>query len=324
MKTKRLLFILFTLFTTNNIVFSQKPGDAEIQKAKDNFSKGDFAGWLAESEKAAKLGHMDGYAFIALAYDPVFAATITYPETKDATKALVNYKKSADLGHVSSAYTAGEMIRLGEGTTASMEGSLVYYKRAYELGHPKAGSTIYLVMDKNFEKYKAFLAECVGKKNYNAARELSTIYILGEIAPTDITEAKKWLEIGVNNKHGGCTYVMGYLYRNGMKAAASDGKVTLNNKEADIPKAIEYFKKGAEYGSIESIRALGEMYMMGLETTQDYAASFKYYDMGCNLNDGFSCFQCSALIVNEYVKMDMSKGAEYSTKALNLGYTPGK
>lgn len=43
-------FLAALLFSST--VYSQKPGDAEIQKAKEGYGKGDLQGWLNEAEKA--------------------------------------------------------------------------------------------------------------------------------------------------------------------------------------------------------------------------------------------------------------------------------
>jgi uncharacterized protein len=318
MKKISFLFLLISFS-----VFSQIPGEAEFQKAQAAFNDRDYQVWFDESLKAAEKGHPEGLLYVAYAYDPFYAKNYPVPAQKDDKKAFEYYKKSGDKGSGYGAFTTGELYRLGEGTTKDDKMALDYYKKAYELGYTEAGPTIYQMLGANASNYIAYLESCVQKKLFHAAEDLGFIYIKDEIITSDIPTAMKWLEIGDKNNHAGCIYIIAYLYRNGFKKG-TDGKVTLNDKDANIPKAIEFYTKAANLGNVPSMNNLAEMYLQGLETKQDSAKAFEWFEKACNVNNGYACYMCSMMIVNQYITKPQEDAAKFSERALKLGYMPGK
>lgn len=303
-------------------VRAQKPGETEYKKADTALKEKDFQAWFDESQKAAEKGHEGGLFFLGLAYDPEYSGQITVPKDKNAEKAFGYYKKSGDAGSYLGAYTTAMMYRDGNGIKQNRENAAEYFKKAYELGHSGALSSLYSVLS-DTDKFTAYLKDCISRKNYDAARELAVIYIQGNIVTADVGEAVKWLEIGEKNNHAGCIYVLGYLYRNGFKKAA-DGKVVVNDKDADKSKAIEYYTKAGNLGNIESMNNLGEMYIQGLETAQDMKKAFYWFGKACDAEDGYSCYMCSFMISQEYVDKPMEESGKYLKKSMELGYDPTK
>jgi TPR repeat protein len=310
-------FFLFNILSLS--VFSQMPGQTELENAIDAYNNENYQTWYDESLKAANKGNAEGMLNVAYAIDPYYADRFPFPLNKDAAKALEYYKKSGDAGNVEGAYTTGELYRLGEGTTKNEEQAIVYYKKAYELGHPEAANTIYQMVGK--DKYLLYLSDCVARKNYEAAKELAIIYISGEMVDANIAEAMKYLELGDKGNHGGCQYVLGYLYRNGFKKAP-DGVVSLSNENADVEKAVYYFNIAANNGSTEALNNLGEMYMSGMEISEDFEKSFINFEKSCELNSGYGCYMCGMMISTGYVSRNQEDVEFYVNKALDLGYTP--
>jgi hypothetical protein len=316
-------YVLILCLLVTSGVFAQKPGEAEYNKAMAALGERNFQVWYEESLKAAEKGHAKGCYNVATALDPIFAEKVPFPAEKDAVKAFQYYKKAGDLGDAQAAYETGELYRFGEGTEKDNAKALTYYKKAYELGHTKANVTVYLMLNKDTTAYTAYLADCVNRKYFEAARDLAIIYISGDIVKTNMGTAMKWLEIGEKNNHAGCIYVIGYLYRNGFKKV-KEGTITLNQSDADIPKAVEYYKKAAALGNTESMNNLAEMNMLGMEIKQDMPQAFDWFNKSCEAGDGYGCHMCSVMIVNQNVDKPMEEAAVYSRKSLNLGYVPGK
>lgn len=316
---KNLLSLILLLIVS--AAFAQKPGQAEFDRARAAFDAKDFQKWYEESMKGAALGHPDALFYLGMGYDSYYAQNFPIPTPKNDVKALDYYKKAGSAGQSEGAFTAGELLRLGEVVPKNEADALTWYKKAFELGHPNAASVVYNMLG-GANPYVAYLKDCINRGNYDVARELGTIYIQGEIVSANVGEAMKWLEVGEKNNNAGCIYVIGYLYRNGFKRS-TDGMVTLNNKDANIPKAVEYYTRAAGLGNAESMNNLGEMYMQGLEIKQDYGLAFTWFDKSCQFNDGYGCYMCSVLINNKNVARSMDEAGRYSRKALDLGYTPG-
>jgi TPR repeat protein len=314
-------YLLFTaILTLTGYSFCQGTSQELYNKGQQAWENGDYKLWYQNNLDAAQKGHPEALLNVAFALDPYFSKRFPFPVEKDAVKAFEFYKKSADAGSREGAYMTGDLYRLGEGTTKNVPEAINYFKKAYELGHPKAANTLYQLMG-NADDYIGFLQECIGRKNYAAAEELAIIYISGEIVQADISKAMKCLEAGEKANHGGCLYVMGYLYRNGFKKSP-DGIVTLNNEDADIEKAVYYYNLAGKNGSTNALNNLGEMYLQGMEVKQDFELSFSNFEKSCNLENGYACYMCGMMIAVPYVTRDASLGEEFSQKAIKLGYQP--
>jgi TPR repeat protein len=316
---KSILSVLFvcTILTTN----AQKKSVISLVKAESAYSSGNHELWYNECVISANSGNDTALLYLAWAFDPYYAEKFPFPKEKDAVKSFDYYKKSANAGNSEGSFMTAELYRLGEGVEKNLNEAIVYYKKAFSLNHPSAGEILYKVL--GTENYIAFLKECVSNKNYNAAQELATIYINGSIVAANIDEAMKWLEIGEKNNHGGCLYVLGYLHRNGFKKGV-DGKVTLNEDKSDINKAIYYYTLAGKYGSTDALNNLGEIYMGGIEVSQDYPKSFENFKTSCFLNNGYACHMCSVLLTGSLVKSDSTSAQQYANMALELGYQPEK
>jgi uncharacterized protein len=314
--------IMFLLLMLTSQLFAQQPGETEFQKAQKAYSEKNYQAWFDESLKSAEKGFMNGIMNLGYAYDPYYAQYYPVPAEKDIAKSFRYFKKGADLGGNEAAFITGDFYRLGEGTTKDDKKAIEYFKKAYESEYTEAGPMIYKMMG-NATEYISYLESCVNRKLYHAAEDLGFIYIKGEIIDVDISSAMKWLEIGNQNNHAGCIYIIAYLHRNGFKKAV-DGKVTLNNQDADIPKAVEYYTKAAQLGNIVSMNNLGEMNLQGLEIKQDLLKSFEWFEKSCSAGDGYGCYMCSMMIVNNYIDRPQEDAALFSQKSLKLGYMPNK
>jgi TPR repeat protein len=301
-------------------LYAQKPGEAELLKAQTAMNQGNMQVWFDESLKAANKGHADGLYYLGLAYDPEYADQLPVPATKSIEKSFEYYKKSGDAGNFEGAYMTAQMYRLGEGTARNMDMAIAYYKKSYELGHPNGLHAFYqLTPDKKV--YIKYLEEGVAKNNFQSARILAEMYITGQDVPVSIPDAMKWLELGEKNNHPGCLYVIGYLHRNGYKKA-TDGKVTLFNKDANIPKAIEYYEKAAALGNTESMNNLAEMYLIGAEIPQDYNKSYQWFKKSCNAMDGYACFNCAYMLYYLFVEDPEGNIDAYARKSAEYGFDP--
>lgn len=312
-----LIFILFAGFINANA--QNSPGEADLIKAEQAMSAGNYETWFQYAVKSCDQGNMFACFMVAKGYDPDMAANIPYPKAKDMTKAFTFYKKSGELGLEMASYMTGELYRLGQGVAQSNDNALAWYKKAYLQGDANAPGAVYQMLQSK-TAYVAFLEECVGKGYYPAAQELGTVYITGDMGEVNINKSLKWLRIGEQNNHPGSIYVLGYLYRNGVKE--SGGNYTLDKAAVNISKAVEYYLKAANLGSTEAMNNLAEMNMQGVEIQKNTGTAFDWFKKACERDNGYSCYMCSYLLVNKLVSRPGKDAAAYSQRSLELGYDP--
>lgn len=316
-----LLYLFLILFLSQNISFSQQlPGEADLIKAEEAMSSGNFELWFQLANKSCDQGNMFACYMVAKGYDPEMAQSIPYPKTKDISKAFTYYKKSGDLGFEVASFTTGDLYRLGEGVAQSNENALTYFKKAYLQGDQNAPNVIYQMMQSP-SAYITFLEECVGKGFYQAANDLGTIYINGDMGEVNINKAIKWLQIGEQNNHPGCLYVLGYLYRNGIKE--SNGNYSLDKSAVNISKAYDYYIKAANLGNTLAMNNLAEINLNGEGVLKNTNVAFDWFQKACEHGNGYACYMCSYLLVNK-ITTRQGDASAYSKRSLELGYDPTK
>ncbi len=310
---KSLLTVLSVLLIST--VAIAQDGVKEFEEAEKYKKEGDIPKWFDAITRSAGFGNMMGYSGLGDAYYAGIGVE------SDLAKSLEYYVKAADMGHALSAYWAGDMYRLGEGSAADKAKALTYYKKATELGNPDA---VRKVLDLSATETEAmeFLKTTVAKGNYESARVIGEMYIIGEGGITqNFDEAMVWLKKGEAANHAGCLYVMAYIYRNG-KSVPQDGTVELTAEGKDLTKAVDYYYKAATLGNIDAMHNLGEMYYQNIEIEANYETSFKWFEYACSYNSGYACYMCSYLIVKSAVSRTQEEAGKFAAKSLELGYMP--
>ena len=161
--------------------------------------------------------------------------------------------------------------------------------------------TLGLGVEKNHLKALKFLRNAEKKGQVDAYFLLGVIYGFGEILPKDITEAKKWYELGATSGNKYCQFNLGCLligdddvvsdYEAAMELFLSlvddeDLDVHLNlgicylNADKPLqnyPAARKHLKRAAECTQDPSAQIiLGGIYYEGLGTPVDYEQAFKW------------------------------------------------
>lgn len=320
MNTIRLIIISWCLTFISSVSFSQSsPGEAELIKAEEAMSNGKFQEWFTAANKSCDLGNMFACYMVAKGYDPQMAQSLPYPGTKDMAKAFIYYKKSGDLGLDMASFMTADLYRLGEGIAQNNDKAIEYFKKAYWQGSADASNAIYQML-KSPAAFIAFLEESVGKGYFQAARELGTIYINGDMGEVNINKSMKWLKVGEANNHAGSMYVLGYLYRNGLKETS--GSFELDKKSVNISKAVDYYTRAANLGNTESMNNLAEMNMQGVELSRNMNTAFDWFKKSCSFNSGYACYMCSAMLSQGYISRAGEDAAAYARKSIELGYDP--
>ncbi len=189
---------------------------------------------------------------------------------------VIDIVKLAYSGNVEAAYKLG-LLYQGD---KQIESALIWYLKASEKGSYAAMVKVYelklyLKYMKGYSKESAeklafeYLikasnagypnAWCILGKRFSQDKDGAE----GKIAITGRDLLLKALDKGVVDAY----YSLGKLYENGAKLI-----------NIDLNKAVEYFRKGAEMGGINSLKEMGYRYKKGKGVSQDYAKAMRYYE----------------------------------------------
>lgn len=162
--------------------------------------------------------------------------------------------------------TLGYFYQKGVGTPADLEKAAIYYKKSFKLGDIASGYNVALinVKNKNFQDALIYLTNGIENNHVPSIRLLANLYLNGDGLVEDRNVAISLLEKAVELGDS--------------KSITQLAKIYYVDKE--YAKAFELFKKGADFGDIDSIYHVGLCYAKGLGTRQDFALAFKYYEIG--------------------------------------------
>lgn len=161
-------------------------------------------------------------------------------EDSDPKEALRWYRRAAEQGHADAQFALGLMYYEGRGVQENHAEAAIWLHQAVE-----NGSTIAL---------------------YNLAFQ----YQYGEGVPKDLTKAEELYVAYISRDgdidSGFVESQLGKLYRD------------VDNPDRDVSKAHSYFLSASEYGSVESMVALGDIYREGCsDIPRDFNESISWY-----------------------------------------------
>lgn len=136
--------------------------------------------------------------------------------------------------------------------------AFLYFEKAFEFGCKASGYFLGQKYHKGFNTHKNILQAIYYYKaaidyvNGNAALELGRIYYFGQgIVPIDYQMAKKYFEKSIQVGGTIAGYYLGEIYLKGLGV------------QKDIEKAVEYYKKAADYNNKSAAKRLAKIYFWG-------------------------------------------------------------
>lgn len=119
-------------------------------------------------------------------------------------------------------------------------------------------------------------------------------------------EIKYYISVAQNNPEK--LYNIGELYYDGICV------------EQNYQKAIEYYKKAAELGSVDALKELGVMYGEGIGVEQDYKKAFEYYEQAAKRGNAVALNNLGYMYQHgEGVEQDFEKAKKLYEKAAEQG-----
>lgn len=112
-----------------------------------------------------------------------------------ASVPITSLEPAARSGDREAAFRLGRAYKLGEGVSADAGQAARWLERAAQLGHPKAGGELGLVLFQDGKGAAAlpWLRGAADQGDARAQYALGTIYYAGQLVPADAAMAKRWM-----------------------------------------------------------------------------------------------------------------------------------
>jgi hypothetical protein len=202
-------------------------------------------------------------------------------------EATALYQKAADNNDAYGMWRLSNAYGNGDGIEFSQEKAVEWLKKAADNGCEEALADLAfahlygwynLPVDtlKGVNLIKQLLQT---SSNAYALSRCSMIYTVGygKYFEKDFNEAYKVLQKVTDKENPRYNQVMGLVYLNGSSSI-----------DADVEKAIEYFKKAYELGDQTAACRIGELYAEGKRLPKDYKKAIEWFNKGIENNCTFS------------------------------------
>jgi TPR repeat protein len=234
---------------------------------------------LRDKAKALKLEDLQNLEQKVAAGDPESVTTLAlaFHEAtllkRDDAEALRLLHKAADQGFVAALESLGIFAELGIGMQQpSPKEALQWYKKAAEKGSLDAATNIALMYDdgigipKDPAQAMIWFRKAAEGGDGTAQYNLALIYGRGKEVPKDYKESLRWLTTAADQNVLPAIVDLAAFYLH-----PPDGT------PPDVSRAIHYYKKAADLGSLSAMAKLGEIFANGVEGKPDYEQAVTWY-----------------------------------------------
>ena len=197
---------------------------------------------------------------------------------KDGAKALDLFRKAADQNHAHAQFALGRLYELGLGVPKDAENAVMWYRKAAEQG---------------FAKGQLSLGIMLGN---------------GRGVAKDMTKATDWIGKAAEQGNSDAQFSLGWVYAHGQGVPK------------DLVKAVEWYHKAAEQGHVIAQFRLGFAYYVGDGVHKDAAKAAEWYTRAAVQGYSDAQFNLGAMYKKgEGVPKDLVKAAEWYRKAAEHG-----
>ena len=198
-------------------------------------------------------------------------------------EATALYQKAADNGKTYAMWRLAKAYKEGNGVEFSLETAFEWLKKAADNGCEEAISDLafaYLGVEYNLpidtlkgvNMIKQLLSD---SNNSYALSNCAYAYIkgFGKYFEKDYDEAYKILQRVEDKDNPLYNYMMGNVYQNGTSSI-----------EADVDKAVQFFKKAYDLGEARAAIRIGALYCEGIQYKKDYQKAVEWFKKGVEKN----------------------------------------
>ncbi|WP_285657245.1 tetratricopeptide repeat protein [Helicobacter bizzozeronii] len=196
---------------------------------------------------------------------------------KNLPKALEYYHKAGKMGNSEAYLHLGYLYKFGDCAPKDIKKALQYFKQSALMGNIEAylalGNLYWFGKDVSQDTQKAieYYQKAGEGGNKDGYLSIADMYVIGDGVPQDDQKALEYCQKAYHSK-ADAYEALGRAY-----------------KGYDTSKALRYFKKAAELGSMDAYIDLGDMYKWGDGVPKDEQKAMHYYDKACDLGDAGSC-----------------------------------
>lgn len=255
-------------------------------------------------ENSSDLGNFESmYELGKLYFDGVYVA-------KNYNRAYDYFRMSAQKGYPPAIHMQGVCHRDGYAASVDLEHALDYFKTAAGKGHVlsyEAIGKIYEQYDSvhHYEKAIRYYRKLVSSNHWNACLLIANVYLK---KLNNISEAVRWLELGVEKNEADCAYVYANLH--------IEGRI----ENSSITKVIELMQIAAEQGNADAQYFLATEYIKGKNVKQNPQLALNYLDNAIKQNHIKSATMLGKLLVEgEYCEKNLIHAADLFTTAARNG-----
>ncbi|KAI8889965.1 HCP-like protein, partial [Backusella circina FSU 941] len=240
---------------------------------------------------------------------------------KDEKRAFTMYKYAASHGNLNAQILLGRMYEKGDYVEKDIVKSIEYYSLAADLGDLeskyKLGCMYLNGVNVEHDYIKAYkLIHDAAKNGYYKAKcffDTPTIY---SESIHDYSNVLTMFEKAVEYKMDDLEYNIGYLYENGLQDC--NGYQILN---FNFSLALDWYLRAEKKNDKRAIYRLGEMYKYGKGINHNMWAAHTYYTVGSNLRNSDSMFALANMYLEGIdVTQDMPKAFYLFFNAANMGH----
>ncbi len=241
-----------------------------------------------------------------------------YCITKEPSQAIVWYRKAAEQGDTESAFSLGEMYRLGEGTLPNNKEALMWYKKAADKGNSSAmewTGYLYETGDgtdagvPDYDKALDYYNQAITLNSFLAMERTAILFFNGSNLNRDYSEAfKLFSKAATEGNRIVSKRYLGYMYRDG-KGTAVDPVI-----------AFRWFENASEENDVLSIFEMAEMLRCGNGAPRDIERAFGLYEKAAQMGNVEACDWAGYMLVNGIgCEKDLSEARDYLSTASESG-----
>ncbi len=269
-----------------------------------------------------------------------------YYNLGDYESARQYFSRAILAGSSDAAYRLGVMFLYGYGVTADTNYAIDLFYSAYKAGNPDGLAGLGQALKEAGEYENAYntYVEAAQSGSIAAVNSLGYMYSTGCYVEKDPAQAVKYYSQAAEAGNKIALNNLGICYKDGKGVEQDlDEAVRLFNKAVeagnyngyynigvvyemieDYEKAIEYYKKAEEKGSVKAMKKLGDACYKGDIAVQNYDAAMRYYEEAAGKGDGYSLFKLGLMTEKGYgTDADPSQAAMYYSQAGENGYPRG-
>jgi|GEM_PF-4531147 len=229
---------------------------------------------------------------------------------EDDVKALKYFKLAAAKGSGDAMQKIGYMYHFGTAEIkVDLDEALIWYMKAAEKNNINSYNNLGYVYEskQNFKKAETWYRKAVENNSSYGAYNLGNLYMTGNLGKVDIENAKKYFEVATSRGHSG-----------GMLQL---GTILYGYKPYNYSRAHSLFKTADSLGNKLAPLYLGFMYENGNGVKVDIPLAMTYYKKSANFRIKRAEYAVGRMYYEEKVKEPTKGQAKYwFTKAADQGY----